>query len=292
MIEDTELREILRATAANSTLPAEMSQSMRRKVTRRRAKAIAITCLVSVGIAIGALQGMQAIALDDAAPVPPADETENKDPRAVNYSFLDVEVILHAPEPWAEYSAPDEPTGPSDSFWAGGPALVFDGNFEERLGLDADPHPIGTACQPSIAFQTFGSGDAEALAREIRSNDRRIKLGARIPDLEATAPVAVSVGGVDALRMDVTVASGADPCSKWGPGYPEAPMVLAQGGHSSGAVLEEGSRMRLYLLDTPWRSKSWSRRVFALWIVAPETRFEDVVEAAQPILDAIEFHAP
>ena len=82
MIEDTELREILRATAANTTLPAEMPQPMRRKVTRRRARAIGITCLVSVGIAIGALQGMQAITLDDAAPIRPVDETRRVIPRA------------------------------------------------------------------------------------------------------------------------------------------------------------------------------------------------------------------
>jgi len=48
---------------------------MRRRVPGRRARAIGITCLVSVGIAIGALQGMQAITLDDAAPIRPADET-------------------------------------------------------------------------------------------------------------------------------------------------------------------------------------------------------------------------
>ena len=39
--------------------------------------------------------------------------------------------------------------------------------------------------------------DAEALAESIRS----------IPDLEATAPVAVSVGGAEGLMMDVVVAA-------------------------------------------------------------------------------------
>jgi hypothetical protein len=137
-----------------------------------------------------------------------------------------------------------------------------------------------------------GSGDAEALAREIRSDDRPPK---QIPALEATAPVAVSLGGVDALQMDVTAAPGAIHCSKWGD-YPAAPMVLAQAGPSRGAVLEEGSRMRLYLIDTPWRDEQWgypgSRQVVAVWVVAPEKRFQHVLEAAQPILESIEFHAP
>lgn len=35
-----------------------------------------------------------------------------------------------------------------------------------------------------------------------------------------------------------------------------------------------------------------SRRILAIAIVAPEARFERVLEAAAPVLDSIEFHAP
>ena len=45
--------------------------------------------------------------------------------------------------------------------------------------------------------------------------------------------------------------------------------------------------MRLYLLDLPEGSAT---RILAIAIVAPEARFEDVIEAAAPIIESIEFH--
>ena len=68
MTEDTELREMLRATAQNASLPTVMPQSMRRKVTLRRARTIGVTFLMTVAIVIGGFQGMRAVSLDDAAP--------------------------------------------------------------------------------------------------------------------------------------------------------------------------------------------------------------------------------
>ena len=47
--------------------------------------------------------------------------------------------------------------------------------------------------------------------------------------------------------------------------------------------------MRLYLLDLP---EGMSARILAIAISAPESEFERVVEAATPILDSFEFHAP
>jgi hypothetical protein len=54
-------------------------------------------------------------------------------------------------------------------------------------------------------------------------------------------------------------------------------------GHAS------GERMRLYLFDVPEGS---SMRVLAIAIIAPESRFESVVEAAAPVVDSVEFHVP
>lgn len=47
--------------------------------------------------------------------------------------------------------------------------------------------------------------------------------------------------------------------------------------------------MRLYLFDAPGGS---SMRTLAIASVAPESRFERAVEAAAPIVDSLEFHAP
>jgi len=276
---DQDIRTMLHARAEGVAAAPVIPHSTLRRVRVRKTLMTGSVAAVVAALVFGGFGASRSLS-NDAAPISPADETENKDPRAVTFSFPDVEVSMHAAEPWAAHFVPVEPLRRSNSAWGGGPALVLDGNFDEHFGLEADPLPVGTGCQGSLAFRTFDSGDAEAMAREIRSDS----------DLESTAPVAVSMGGVDALRMDVTGVSGASPCSKWGPGYPPAPMVLH--GQSRGAALEEGSRMRLYLLDTPWRGENWSRRVFALWIVAPETRFEHVAEAAQPILDSLDFHAP
>ena len=68
MMEDNELREILRATAQNAALPSVMPEPMRRKVALRRARTIGTTLLISVAIALGGLQGIRALTFDEAAP--------------------------------------------------------------------------------------------------------------------------------------------------------------------------------------------------------------------------------
>ena len=123
----------------------------------------------------------------------------------------------------------------------------------------ADPL-TGVGCEAGPA-----PADAEAFVQSIRSN----------PDLEATAPVAASVGGIDALRMDV-VARGqleVGDCP---------PMVLER-------LWAGQDRMRLYVLDLP---EGMSARILAIAISARDSEFEHVVDAATPILDSFEFHAP
>ena len=50
-----------------------------------------------------------------------------------------------------------------------------------------------------------------------------------------------------------------------------------------------GGRMRVYLLDLP---EGMSARILAISISALDSVFEHVVEAATPVLDSFEFHAP
>ena len=187
----------------------------------------------------------------------PVATTENGQPVAVRYDWFDGVMTARAAHPWAEYT----------DFTLG---LALNENWDERFNLVGNPSPVQTGCEPGPP-----PADAEALARAIRSD----------PDFETTAPVAVRVGGVDALRMDVTAAPGASVCEA----YP-APMVLEPDGASdhSGLALKVGSRMRLYLLDLPEGS---STRILALAIVAPEARFESVIKAATPIVDSLEFHS-
>jgi hypothetical protein len=179
--------------------------------------------------------------------------TENGQAVPEPYSILDGEVTFGAAPPWE----------PSWAGWDHGPTwtTLISANHhpEERVEVLADPLPIGTGCREGPA-----PADAEALARSIRSD----------PELEATSPVAVRVGGIEALRMDVVAATGASVCDVAG-----TPLVLTETG------LDRGHRMRLYLLDLP----GGSARILAIAIVAPEPRFERVVDAAAPIVDSFEF---
>jgi hypothetical protein len=185
-----------------------------------------------------------------------APTTENGQAVPVQYDFLDGGVTFHAAWPWLVF--PDEPQGPTIT------TLTTYNNadlYDARLAVVADPRPIESGCQEGPA-----PADAAALARSIRS-DR---------DLETTAPAKVSVGGIDALRMDVTAAPGAIICN-W------SPLVV------TGSFVDREHRMRLYLLDIP----GGSSRVLAIAFTVPKPNFERVIEeGAAPIVDSFEFHTP
>ncbi len=172
------------------------------------------------------------------------------------YEFLDGEVTFEVAQPWDG----------SFAGWEESPTMTtlhLDGTHEERLVVLADPRPIETGCVHGPA-----PGDAEALARSLMSD----------PDLEAAEAVAVHIAGIEALQMDVMAATRANLCEDVG-----VPEVVA-GGTATG--LEPGQRMRLYLIDYP----GGSAQVLAIAIIAPEDRFESVIEAATPIVESFEFH--
>ena len=131
-------------------------------------------------------------------------------------------------------------------------------------------------CRSVRAASRARPADAEALAESIRSD----------PDLEATAPVAVIVGEINALQIDVVAAPGATACFS---GEPHVMTTADPDWQSVTGSLGQGTRMRLYLLDLP---AAGSAQVLAVAIAAPETEFERAVDAATPIVESIEFHAP
>jgi hypothetical protein len=198
-------------------------------------------------------------------PVFPTTE-DGQPPAEAPFSLLDGEVTfaVAAPpfeEPW------DGGTGDLSTF------MLF-GLDRSSMMIMADPLPVDPGCEPAPA-----PADAEALARSIASN----------PDVEATAPVAVRVAGVDALRMDVAFGPGAG-CGELGLG----PAVVEGTRH----LTSGGGQMRLYLLDL---HQGMSARILGIAIVGPEQSlrcgvpgwtpcFQRVMEAAAPTLDSFEFH--
>jgi hypothetical protein len=213
-----------------------------------------------------------------------APTTEDGTPLAIPHNYFDGEVTLRAAHPWVFggiYAAliPEGPGVPPTT--DGGERH---GHDWDHLWLLADPLPVGTGCQAGPA-----PADAEVLADSIRSD----------PGLGMTTPVVVSVGGTEALMMDVAIAAGATVCVPTTSGGDPLLNALLRpvldiygaGVYDSGVWTGHatGEWMRLYLFDAPEGS---SIGVLAIAIVAPEARFQRAVEAAAPVLESLEFHLP
>jgi hypothetical protein len=168
----------------------------------------------------------------------------------VQYDFPAGGLTLHLTYPWTGFAE-------GSKFYLGSD------EFDVLLQVLGGELPVMTGCMDPAP------SDARALARTIRSS----------PDLEVTPPVSVSIGGLPALRMDVTAAPGARTC----PPAVEPLLVV-----TDVPVFPE-NRMRLYLVDLPEGS---SEQIMTIAIGARSDSFERAVEEAAPILDSIEFHAP
>jgi hypothetical protein len=180
---------------------------------------------------------------------------ENGKAVPVEYGFLDGQVTYRAAKP---LEPSQDGTRDREQLAIVG-LLPNDDAPRQVLLMLADPRPIGPGCVEAAA-----PADADALARSIRSD----------PGFEATAPVAVTIGGLPALQMDVVLAPGTDRCRRL---LNHAPFGIGQ------------DRARLYLLDLPDGSEAG---VLALATITDEDSFETVLPWAAPIVDSIEFRTP
>ena len=190
--------------------------------------------------------------------------TENGKAVPVRFGFLDGEVTYDAPYPAAPHS----------DLWYQAPDVATVVGAARPTGpvILADPRPI----EHPGCVEAPAPASAEALARSIRSN----------PDLDADAPVAVTIGGLPALQIDAVLAPNASECSwQTADSSQSAPLLLKHAPFATG-----GDRARIFLLDLP----GGSARVLALVTdnFSDEDSFERPLELAAPILDSIEFHAP
>jgi len=190
--------------------------------------------------------------------------TENGKAVPVEYGFLDGLVTFRA-------TYPLEPSQDGYREWdrLAIVGLLPDDDAPRRVVVFlADPRPIGPGCAVAPA-----PADAEAMARSIGSD----------PDFDATAPVAVTIGGRSALQMDVVLAPGASSCSWSEPEVSGSSPLLLE--HAPFGGLD---RARLYLLDLPGGSEA---RVLAIATITDEDSFATVLGFAAPIVDSIEFRA-
>ena len=216
-----------------------------------------------------------------------APTSEDGQPLAVPHDLFGGEVTVQVPYPWTFDGTLDGrlqliPRDPGERPTTEG----GERNHWDEIYLMADPAPVAKGCPTGL-----GAADAKALAESLRSD----------PALGATAPVAVRVGGVQALMMDVAIPAGTTICTPesyfkdlLGPVFDfGAPFSVSNldgtigGGVYTGRAT--GELMRLYLFDAPEGS---SIRTLAIAIAAPAPRFGKVVETAAPVVESIEFHAP
>jgi hypothetical protein len=178
------------------------------------------------------------------------------------FAILHGEVTFRAAGPWNDHV--EAYIDPRLFFLLGAGAR---GEEVASITILVNPLPPETPCD-SLRVPP----SAEELVQAIRSN----------PDLEATVPVTESIGGIDALRMDVVAAPGASigPCS-------ESSVDVVSVPGRPWASVGPGDLGRLYVLDLP----GGSARTLAIWInPSDEALFERAVETAAPVLDSFEFH--
>lgn len=179
--------------------------------------------------------------------------TENGSFVPVDYGFLEGAVTYRATHPLA----PDlEGSRTPDGLVVSG-LLPDDGASRSILFMLADPRPVGHFCQLGAA-----PADAASLAASLAS----------YTELQATTPVAVTIGGRQALQVDVV--RPAD-CGR-----------LLENTLVRGPLV--WTRARLYLVDLPDGPAS----VLALVVAADDDSFGTVLSWAESVIDTIEFHAP
>jgi len=194
--------------------------------------------------------------------------TENGEAVAPAYSIVDGEVTFAATNP---------PWGLAADLGSTRTLATLRADFADFGGIKvlADPLPVGTGCETDAA-----PADAQAWAERILSD----------PDMEATEPTPIRIAGVEALQMDVAPAAGASICDSGGEPVlftsADDPLVGTALWRSQVGLWDRYS-YRVYLLDVP----AGSSRILAVVVFAFDRDFDEVVEAAAPVLDSFEFQA-
>ena len=195
--------------------------------------------------------------------------TENDQPVVLSYTSSDGEVTVSAPSPWAMlWHGGEVAAEAAPDVWFGLLSRDYSNpESHEVIGL-VDPVAYDAWCAANGGSPLLSApADAAAIARQVIAD----------PNLETTAPVAARVGGLEAVSIDVALAPGGRGC---GIGMIEISRWIHE-------LWDPGLRLRLYLVDLP---EGMSVPTLAITVVAPEERFEELIEEATPIIDSIEFH--
>jgi hypothetical protein len=202
-------------------------------------------------------------------PSPSSSATANGQPIVLSHASSDGELTVSAPSTWAAWLPGKGTSGLAPGVWFGGlfhPEDLF-GNGEHIDFVDPvayDAWCAGNGGSPLLS----APADAAAIAQQVLAD----------PNFETTTPVRTTIGGLDAVSMDVTLAPGGKACG--------IQMIeISRWIHELGP--QSASRLRLYLVDLP---EGMSVKTLAITVVAPKKRFEAFVAETAPIIESIEFH--
>jgi hypothetical protein len=197
--------------------------------------------------------------------------TENGQPVVLSYTSRDGEVTASTPSNWRTYWPGKDADGFASDVWFGllwRDSLNLDSS--ENIGL-VDPVAYDAWCAENGGSPLLSApADAAAIVQQVIAD----------PNFETTEPVTTTIGGLEAVSIDVTLAPGGSAC---GIGMIEISRWI----HT--VESQPGSRLRLYLVDLP---EGMSVETLAISVVAPEERFEEFIEETAPIIESIEFHLP
>lgn len=292
---ENDLRDMMqRATEGLHHVPRS-DRGMERRARFRRVRTAAFTGVALVALVIGGFAGVRSLSTerssiqpadDNASPPEPAPSETPAD--AEGYDILHGQVTFRAAKPW-------EPHVES--------LMIAEGRLPSEFTLLTRFDETGTSCRSPrsscaditvLADAAPRQGSCARTGGTVVSAEEAANAIAANPGLDSTDPVSERIGGIGALRLDVSVAEGALTCEESGDGveYGDAVPVLAHTrrtklGAPIVAVVEPGSRMRVYLLDLP---EGAAAQTLAIMISAREADFDVAIEAARPILDSFEFH--
>lgn len=176
------------------------------------------------------------------------------------FGILGGMVTFEVPEPWFSpwYSGVTE--SEESIVVGGGP----EGTYFTVIEVQAALPPCASSGTPATAA---------GLAARIQAD----------PNLDATALAPVTIGGVEALRLDVVPAEGAEICR--GDRLQKGVPVVMHADFSHPWSVDRGDRMRIHLIPFPGDPA----RTLAILIVAPSEAFDEVLGAAEPILESFRF---
>lgn len=195
--------------------------------------------------------------------------TENGQPVLLSYASRDDEVSASTPSTWVTYWPGKDSDGLAPDVWFGllsrGPGNI---DTSEHIGL-VDPVAYDSWCEENGGSPLLSGRASAAEITQLVIAD---------PDFETTEPVMTTIGGMEAISIDVALAPGGEACKV-------GMIIISRWIHT--IAWDPELRLRLYLVDL---SEGMSVETLAITVVAPEERFQEFIEETAPIIESIEFH--